>query len=158
VNNGIYNVAPENFRDLKGNELPHAPHFSATGTYEHDFEMASGGRITPRFTLHYETRSWLSYFNGDSTNGYAPENLAGKGLLGTDYDKQKAYAKIDLGLTYAAPDDRYEIEAFSLNVTDKRIRTSAGVSGSVGTNGLPTVYLSNYEPPRTWGVRVRAKF
>jgi iron complex outermembrane receptor protein len=158
VNNGIYNVAPENFRDLKGNELPHAPHFSATGTYEHDFEMANGGRITPRFTLHYETRSWLSYFNGDSVNGYDPADLAGKGLLGTDYDKQKAYAKIDLGMTYASPGDKYEIEAFSLNVTDKRIRTSAGVSGSVGTNGLPSVFLSNYEPPRTWGVRVRAKF
>jgi iron complex outermembrane receptor protein len=158
VNNGIYNVAPENFENLKGNELPHAPHFSATGTYEHDFVLANDGRITPRFTLHYETRSWLSYFNGDGTDGYAPDDLAGKGLLGTDYDKQKAYAKIDLGLTYAAPGDRYEIEAFSLNVTDKRIRTSAGVSGSVGTNGLPTVFLSNYEPPRTWGVRVRANF
>ena len=158
VNNGIYNVDPANFRDLKGNELPHAPHFSATGTYEHDFEMASGGRITPRFTLHYETRSWLSYFNGDSINGYDPADLAGKGLLGTAYDQQKAYAKIDLGLTYASPGDKYEIEAFSLNVTDKRIRTSAGVSGSVGTNGLQSVFLSNYEPPRTWGVRVRAKF
>jgi iron complex outermembrane receptor protein len=158
VNNGIYNVAPQNFENLKGNELPHAPHFSMTGTYEHDFELPNGARITPRGTLHYETRSWLSYFNGDQTKGYAPGDLAGKGLLGTDYDKQKAYAKIDLGLTYASPDDKYEIEAFSLNVTDKRIRTSAGVSGSPGTNGLPTVFLSNYEPPRTWGVSVRAKF
>jgi iron complex outermembrane receptor protein len=158
VNNGIYNNVPANIENLKGNELPHAPHFSATGTYEHDFELENGGRITPRFTLHYETSSWLSYFNGDQIGGYAPEDQAGKGLLGTAYDKQKAYAKIDLGLTYAAPGDRYEIEAFSLNVTDKRIRTSAGVSGSIGTNGLPSVFLSNYEPPRTWGVRVRAKF
>jgi len=158
VNNGIYNNVPENIENLKGNELPHAPHFSATGTYEHDFELDNGARITPRFTLHYETRSWLSYFNGDQVGGYAPEDQAGKGLLGTDYDKQKAFAKIDLGMTYAAPGDRYEIEAFSLNVTDKRIRTSAGVSGSIGTNGLPSVFLSNYEPPRTWGVRVRAKF
>ena len=158
VNNGIYNNVPENIENLKGNELPHAPHFSATATYEHDFELANGGRITPRGTLHYETRSWLSYFNGDQIGGYAPENQAGKGLLGTDYDKQKAYAKIDLGLTYASPGDKYEIEAFSLNVTDKRIRTSAGVSGSVGTNVLLSDFLSNYEPPRTWGVRVRAKF
>ena len=158
VNNGIYNNVPENIENLKGNELPHAPHFSMTGTYEHDFELANGGRITPRGTVHYETRSWLSYFNGDQIGGYAPADQAGKGLLGTSYDQQKAYAKIDLGLTYAAPGDKYEIEAFSLNVNDKRIRTSAGVSGSVGTNGLPSVFLSNYEAPRTWGVRVRAKF
>jgi len=158
VNNGIYNVAPDNFENLKGNQLPHAPHFSATGTYEHDFQLDNGGRITPRFTLHYETSSWLSYFNGDGTSGYAAADLAGKGLLGTAYDQQKSYAKIDLGLTYASPGDRYEIEAFALNATDKRIRTSASVSGSVGTNGLSSVFLSNYEPPRTWGVRVRAKF
>ena len=88
----------------------------------------------------------------------AAADLAGKGLLGTAYDQQKSYAKIDLGLTYASPGDRYEIEAFALNATDKRIRTSASVSGSVGTNGLNSVFLSNYEPPRTWGVRVRAKF
>ncbi|UAK25804.1 TonB-dependent receptor [Sphingomonas nostoxanthinifaciens] len=156
VNNGIYNVAPTNYRDLKGNELPHAPHFSMTGTYEHDFPLVNGARITPRGTVHYETRSWLSYFNGDGTSGYAAANLPGKGLLGTAYDQQKAYAKIDLGLTYASPGDRYEIEAFGLNVTDKRIRTSAGVSGP--TNGLVPVFLSNYEAPATWGVRVRAKF
>ncbi|WP_037492792.1 hypothetical protein, partial [Sphingomonas sp. PAMC 26605] len=61
-------------------------------------------------------------------------------------------------LNYAAPGGRYEIEAFALNVTDHRIRTSSGVSGTPGTNGLATVFLSNYEPPQTWGVRVRAKF
>jgi len=147
--------------NLKGNQLPHAPHFSMTGTYEHDFELANGGRITPRGTLHYETSSWLSYFNGDDPSRYSgpgtdPNHVSGN--FGTAFDKQKAYAKIDLALTYAAPGDRYEIEAFSLNVTDKRIRTSAGVSGPTNSPVLSTVYLSNYEPPRTWGVRVRAKF
>ena len=154
IDNRIYSTAPANFENLEGNELPHAPHFSMTGTYEHDFALSNGGRITPRFTTHYETRSWLTYFNGDVASRYA--DPTGKGLLGTGFDKQKAYAKIDLGLTYAAPNDRYEIEAFSLNVTDHKIRTSAGVSGP--TNGLSPVFLSNYEAPRTWGVRVRAKF
>ncbi len=147
--------------NLKGNELPHSPHFSMTGTYEHDFELANGGRITPRATVHYETRSWLSYFNGDDASRYGgpgtdPNHVSGN--FGTSFDQQKAYAKIDLGLTYAAPDDRYEIEAFGLNVTDKRIRTSAGVSGPTNSPVLSTVYLSNYEAPATWGVRVRAKF
>ena len=147
--------------NLKGNELPHAPHFSITGTYEHDFELANGARITPRGTVHYETRSWLSYFNGDDASRYGgpgtdPDHVDNH--FGTAFDQQKAYAKIDLGLTYASPDDRYEIEAFSLNVTDKRIRTGASVSGPTANPPQPTVFLSNYEPPRTWGVRVRAKF
>jgi len=158
VDNRIYNNTPDNIENLKGNQLPHAPHFSATGTYEHDFELANAGRITPRFTLHYETSSWLTYFNGDVASRYPTANQAGKGLLGTAFDKQDAFARIDLGLNYTAPGGQYEVEAFALNLTDHRIRTSSGVSGTVGTNGLSTVFLSNYEPPRTWGVRVRAKF
>jgi iron complex outermembrane receptor protein len=156
VDNRIYNPGPTTVEDLDGNELPHAPRFSMSSTYEHDFLMANGSRITPRATVHYETRSWLTYFNGDVASRYPAADQAGKGLLGTAFDQQKAYAKIDLGLTYSAPGDKYQIEAFGQNVTDKRIRTSAGVSGP--TNGLPAVFLSNYEAPSTWGVRVRAKF
>ena len=154
IDNRIYSTAPANFENLKGNQLPHAPHFSMSTTYEHDFELANDARITPRATVHYETSSWLTYFNGDVASRYA--DPTGKGLLGTAFDKQKSYAKLDLGLTYASPGDRYEIEAFGQNVTDKRIRTSSGVAGT--TNGLSAVFLSNYEPPATWGVRVRAKF
>ena len=154
--NRIYNNVPANIENLTGNELPHAPRFSATASYEHDFEMANGGRITPRGTVHYETMSWLSYFNGDVASRYAPANQAGKGLLGTSFDQQASYAKIDASLSYTAPGGRYMVEAFGQNLTDHHIRTSASVEGT--SVGLPAVFLSNYEPPRTWGVRVRANF
>ncbi len=149
----------QGLENLKGNELAHAPRFSMTGTYEHDFDLEGHGTLTPRFTAHYETQSWLSYFNGDDPSRYGgpgtdPNHVSGN--FGTAFDKQKAYAKIDLALKYTAPNDRYTIEAFSLNVTNHKIRTSSSVSGP--GNKLPAVYLSNYEPPRTWGVRVGAKF
>ncbi|MCP6423476.1 hypothetical protein NL463_29640, partial [Klebsiella pneumoniae] len=76
---------------LEGNELAHAPRFSATLSYEHDFVMASGARITPRFTTHYETKSWLSYFNGDANpfvNANNPaDNMPSRGTNGTDWDR-----------------------------------------------------------------------
>ncbi|MDE1917069.1 MAG: TonB-dependent receptor [Sphingomonadales bacterium] len=156
VDNRIYNNTPANLENLKGNELPHAPRFSMTGSYEHDFVLDKGGKITPRATVHYETMSWLTYFNGDVASRYAAANQAGKGLLGTDFDKQNAFAKIDASLAYTAPGGKYMVEAFVQNLTDHRIRTSASVSGP--TNGLSPVFLSNYEPPRTWGVRFRAGF
>jgi len=156
VDNRIYNNTPANLENLKGNELPHAPRFSATASYEHDFVMANDGKITPRATVHYETRSWLTYFNGDVASRYDAANQAGKGTLGTAFDQQKAYAKIDMALAYTSPKGNYGIEAFVQNLTDHRIRTSASVSGP--TNNLPAVFLSNYEAPRTWGVRARAKF
>jgi iron complex outermembrane receptor protein len=153
VDNRLYNNTPANIENLAGNELAHAPRFSATGSYEHDFQLANGGSLSPRATVHYETSSWLSYFNGDVASRYA--DPTGKGTFGTGFDKQKAYAKIDLALRYSAPDDRYAIEAFGLNVNDKKIRTSAGAFGP--PNNAP-VFLSNYMAPRTWGVRASAKF
>jgi iron complex outermembrane receptor protein len=156
VDNRIYNNTPANLENLKGNELPHAPRFSATASYEHDFVMDNSGKITPRLTVHYETSSWLTYFNGDVASRYPTANQAGKGTLGTAFDKQDAFAKVDIALGYTAPGGKYQIEAFAQNLTDHRIRTSAGVSGP--TNNLPAVFLSNYEAPRTWGVRLRAGF
>ncbi|HEX6832113.1 MAG TPA: TonB-dependent receptor, partial [Rudaea sp.] len=69
-----------NCLDITGNDLAHAPDASATLIYEHDFIFGNGGRLTPRFSGHYETSSWLSPFN-----------------LG-DGDKQKAYFRGDFSM------------------------------------------------------------
>ena len=144
------NVA--NQRDLKGNELAHAPRFSASATYEHDFKLSNGGSITPRATVHYETRSWLTFFNGDRTNRV----VAGVPVYyGSDFDKQKAYSRTDLALRYDAPEDKYTVEAFVQNVEDGKIRTNATTFGP--TRYAP-VFLSNLQPPRTFGGRVRVAF
>ncbi len=165
VDNRLY-LAPtgalplQGLQNLKGNELAHAPRFSMTGSYEHDIDLGDHGTLTPRATVHYETRSWLSYFNGDDPSRYNgagtdPNHVSGN--FGSSFDKQKAYAKIDLSMTYTPASKAYSIEAFGLNVTDKRIRTSAGVGGGPNV-GLAPVFLSNYEAPATWGVRVKANF
>ncbi|WP_374944472.1 TonB-dependent receptor, partial [Sphingomonas sp.] len=114
-------------RQLRGNELAHAPRFSATATYEHDFNLANGGSITPRATLHYETRSYLTFFNGDRTNRV---NASGQPVFyGNDFDEQDAYTKTDLAIRYNAPEDKYLIEAFVQNLENGRIRTGAGAFG-----------------------------
>ena len=139
--------------ELKGNELPHAPRFSGTVVYEHDFELANGGSITPRATTHYETRSFLSYFNGN-TNPFVTPATAPTQRYGVAYDEQKAYFKSDFSIRYSAPDDKYLIEAFVLNIEDKRIKTGTGSQGAPST----PVFLSVLQPPRTFGVRVKAAF
>ncbi len=150
----LYNASdPANFENLKGNELPHAPRFAATATYIHDVMLGNGATLSPRATLHYETKSWLTYFNGDVASRYAdPAHVSGN--YGTAFDRQKGYAKLDLGLTYAPAGGRYVIELFGQNVTDHKIRIS---SGSYGAPQNP-VFLSNYAPPRTIGGRVRLNF
>lgn len=144
---------------LKGNELAHAPRFSATASYEHDFVMASGATITPRLTTHYETASWLSYFNGDANpfvNANDPaDNMLNRGTNGTDWDRQKAYFRSDASLRFTSADQKYSVEAFVMNIEDKKIRTNAS---AFGTPRYDPVFLSNLQAPRTWGVRAKASF
>ncbi|AUW58580.1 TonB-dependent receptor [Sphingobium sp. SCG-1] len=144
---------------LKGNELAHAPRFSATVSYEHDFELASGATITPRFTTHYETKSWLSYFNGDSnpfvSANLPADNMPNRGTNGTDWDRQKAYFRSDASIRFSPADGKYSVEAFVQNIENNKIRTGAG---AFGAPRYEPVFLSNLQPPRTWGVRARANF
>ncbi|GLK43701.1 MULTISPECIES: TonB-dependent receptor [Novosphingobium] len=144
---------------LKGNELAHAPRFSATASYEHDFVMASGATITPRLTTHYETASWLSYFNGDANpfvNANDPaDNMPNRGTNGTDWDRQKAYFRSDASLRFTSADQKYSVEVFVMNIEDKKIRTNAS---AFGTPRYDPVFLSNLQAPRTWGVRAKASF
>ena len=139
-------------RQLRGNELAHAPRFSATATYEHDFNLSNGGSITPRATVHYETRSFLTFFNGDRTNRV----VAGQPVYyGRSFDEQGSYSKTDLAIRYNAPENKYLIEAFVQNVENGRIRTG---TGAFGPTRYAPVFLSPLQPPRTWGVRARAAF
>ncbi|MFW2828898.1 TonB-dependent receptor [Sphingomonas sp. ID0503] len=158
VDGRLYNSSlPSAVAQLKGNELAHAPRFSGTISYEHDFELANGGKITPRFTTHYESKSWLSYFNGDS-NPFVTANTDGipnRGNWGTDWDRQKAYFRSDFSLRYEPDSRAYLVEAFVQNIENKHIRTGAG---SFGAPRYDPVFLSNLQPPRTYGVRVKANF
>ncbi|MBU3077738.1 TonB-dependent receptor [Sphingomonas quercus] len=141
--------------ELKGNELAHAPRFSGTISYEHDFDLANGDTITPRFTTHYETKSWLSYFNGDG-NPFVNPNLTGtaRGVYGTDFDRQKAYFRSDASIRWQKDGGKFLVEAFVQNIENKNIRTNAGSFGAPAT----PIFLSVLQPPRTWGVRARANF
>lgn len=119
-----------NCLDVSGNELAHAPDAAFTLVYEHDFRFASGARLTPRISTHYETESWLSAFN-----------------LG-DGDKQSSYTRTDLSARYLNPDGTWYVDVYVDNVEDKKIRTSAGRT-AVGSG---FEYLSQYLPPRTIGM------
>ena len=119
-----------NCLDVSGNELAHAPDAAFTLVYEHDFHFASGARLTPRISTHYETESWLSAFN-----------------LG-DGDKQASYHRTDLSMRYLNPTGTWYVDAYVDNVENKKVRTSAGRT-AVGSG---FEYLSQYLPPRTVGV------
>ncbi|MDY0975878.1 TonB-dependent receptor [Massilia sp. CFBP9012] len=119
-----------NCLEVTGHKLPHAPKFSTTVQYQHTFYLANGGTIVPRITARYEDDVRLSVFD-----------------LGEE-DRQKAYASADLGLRYAK--DKWWVDAFVRNVSDKKIKTSA-------FNGFGP-WLAQYKPPRTVGINTGFDF
>lgn len=132
---GLPPCAPEsgiaNCVDVSGNDLPHAPDLALTVVYEHDFVLANGGRLTPRLSAQYQSSSWLSPFNFD------------------DRDKQSAYGRGDVSLRYEEPQGRWWAGAYVQNVTDGKVRTNARRAQQA--DGSFT-YLSQYLPPRTYGI------
>lgn len=122
-----------NCANVTGNDLPHAPNFSLTAIFEHDFQLGNGGRLTPRLSAQYQSAQWLSYFN------------LGEG------DRQKAYTRGDVALRYSEPGDKWWVNAYVQNVSNGKIRTSAGrflmSDGSLQ-------YVSQYLAPRTYGIQL----
>lgn len=120
---------------VTGHELPHAPKFALQLLYEHVFPLANGDSVAPRISYHYQTANWLSVFN-----------------LG-DGDRQKAYSTADISMRYSAKKNWYA-DVFVRNVSDAKVKTSAGSAGSWAN----PIWTAQYMPPRTFGVNAGYNF
>ena len=121
--------------NIRGNQLPFAPEYSATLNYEHRFEMSSGFSIVPLASVHWQSEMWFDALNYDGAH------LS---------QAQDAYAKLNLSLRLNAPSDRYYLEAFGNNVTDEDTKNFFGFN-----RGVVKGY---YDPPRTYGLRMGYSF
>jgi iron complex outermembrane recepter protein len=144
----LYSLNPAdplaNVANIKGNDLPHAPAASLTLGYDHTFGLPNGDALVSHVASHFETMSWLSYYN---------ETVPIGGV--SDWDKQKAYSRTDYSLIYRGLGDRkYEVEAYIRNIEDHNIKSNAYV---YMIQNVPYP-LAVYQPPRTWGVRLRYRF
>jgi iron complex outermembrane receptor protein len=130
--------------NINGNSLPHAPPISLTLGYDHVFGLPNGDSLVPHVGFHYEARSWLSYYNETAPVGGV-----------TDWDQQKAYTRTDASLIYRAGGDyKFEIEGFVKNIENKNIKANSDIYQIQQVN-YPTAI---YQPPRTFGAKVRYRF
>lgn len=133
-----------NVVNLAGQQMPHAPKFSTTLAFEHDF-AAAGGKLTPRVQVHHQSRTRLGTF-GEMDSRYPAAARATP-----DARFQPAYSTADLSLRYEEPKGRWFVEAFVVNVGNEQVKTDATwVTGSTWT--------SFYNPPRTMGLRSQVRF
>jgi outer membrane receptor protein involved in Fe transport len=119
-------------KQLGGNELPNAPHFTATVTGDYTVPLPSEWLMTLHTDVHWQSQSWWRVFNDDV------------------YDKLHPYFTMNLAAIFTNEDAGWNIMAYIKNVTDETAITGAFLNSD--DTGLTTnVFLTE---PRLYGLRV----
>ncbi len=130
--NDIANFGEGIAKDLGGNELPNAPHFTATITTDYTVPLAGDWLLTLHSDLYYQSEAWTRIFN-----------LEG-------YDKLKAYTNVNLAAIVTSEERGWKVMAYVKNVFDRDSITGAFLNSD--DSGLTTnVFLTE---PRLYGLRV----
>jgi iron complex outermembrane recepter protein len=112
--------------NLSGNTLPDAPRFTMRGRYEHRFDLPNGAALVPSATVYYQTKMYLREFN-------------------LPIDLVDAYTRSSAALRYDAAAN-WSIEGYVDNIENHAVRNAALT--------LAGLYLSYYNAPRTYGIRL----
>ena len=131
----IYGQAPcgpaDEQTSIEGNQLPFAPEWSFALHYEHSFALGGNYLLKPFVLFHWQSKMWLDVQNYDGAH------LS---------QSQKSYGKVDASIKFAPVQGKYFVEFFGENLTDENTKNFQ----FFGEGHL----MGNYDPPRTYGVRV----
>jgi iron complex outermembrane receptor protein len=116
--------------DYSNQPFSNVPKWAGNASYQHIFPLAGGSKIVPAL---------LSRFKGRYTAGNVTEVLP-------------SYTNSSATLTFSAPGDRWSVMGFVRNIENKPDYTSTG------TLINPTLDLRTLVPPRTFGIRLSAKW
>ncbi len=123
--------------DFAGNRLVQTPEYTFSLGAEYAFETAYG-TFTPRADV---------FWSGDLY--FLSANSA--------FDRQEAYTLIDLGITWTDPEERWNVSAFLRNAGDEDVISNDGLQANTIGLGFGIDNFTYY-PPRTWGIRLGARF
>ncbi len=123
--------------NLSGNRLVNAPEFTATLTLEPFIIPVGPGVLAPLVQFHYESDAFLRVQNQES-------------------DRRDDFTKTDVRLRYSDVAEAWFVEGFVQNIEDNNILSS--VSTGTFIIGVGPSFKGVFGAPRTYGVRVGAKF
>ncbi len=122
-------------KDLSGNELPNAPHYTATVTMDYTIPLATDWDLTLHGDYHYQSKSWARVFNSNP------------------YDRLRGYSTVNVAAILNIADS-WRIMAYVKNVFNKTALTGSFLNSD--DSGLTTnVFLTE---PRLYGLRVNKSF
>ena len=131
-NNGVDPQNPSvDIPSLAGNQLPNAPDESIRLEYRHDFPLWNGGALSPLVASYWQSTSY-----SDAVN--------------TPIYKIGGYSKTDFQLTYSDPSEHWKVQGYVQNIENHAVRNADfEIFGGV---------YSDFNPPRTYGIRASYKY
>ena len=117
--------------NLKGKELPNAPHFTVSLGAQYTLEMDNGWAAVARADYYHQTESYARIYNS------VPDKIEG-------------WDNVNLTLSVANPDTGWSVEAFVKNATDEEAITDTYLTDD--SSGL--FRNAFYTEPRTFGIGV----
>jgi iron complex outermembrane receptor protein len=116
--------------DLKGNQLPRAPEFTASVIGRYEVPLEHNAALSLQVEYQHQDPQYFTPFN-------------------TSYSEGGRYDVFNARVTYVSADGRWELAAFGRNLTDEVYENAMTVSGiNAGT-------LVLFGPPRTYGLEAR---
>ena len=122
----------DNLFQLDGLQVQNSPDITATLLGSYNIDLGSMGSLRPAFTV---------YISDDYRADDSPWS----------YGNQDSFTKTDLSLTWTSSNQDWGIRAFVHNVEDEAVLLKATRFGG-------DVAITDYGPPRTWGVTLRYRY
>jgi len=119
-------------KNYDGEAGPNSPKFSATASYEHNFDIGSYGTLTPRVDAQYKSKFNL-IFNASAYPGYS---------------SQEAYTQWNGSLAFNHASGKWSANAIVKNATNYAVKRSYDSDQN-------TMMIGD---PRTFGVTLSVKF
>jgi len=132
-------TAPNNgqgfYKDLSGNQLPNAPHFTVSASADYTVPITSDWAGTAHIDYYWQDYSWARVFND------------------SPYDRLRGYTNVNLALILTNQDG-WQVMGYLKNVFDTTAITGAFLNSD--DSALTTnVFLTD---PRLYGVRLTKNF
>jgi iron complex outermembrane receptor protein len=134
-------------------KIPNVVPFSASASYDHNFALPGGSKLTAHGDARYLAGRDLNNITQDQYAGLLASQGLRAGGNASQYLRGTDEVVANLSVTWASSSDMYSVTGYMRNVFDNQYKTTATVPLS-GTG----LYGTALYDPRTFGVVLNARF
>lgn len=125
--------------DCSGKSIPNAPEWTGVAGYAHTEMLPNGGSVVGNLSVQYRSST-----------------VSGEEQL--PVEKNKSYAMEDFFVTYNHPGEKWSLTAYVYNLSDVNAAQNSFFWGGTPNGVNPVGAITAQAAPRTFGLRVNAKF